>query len=239
MILKFLKEIFDWSEVWATLIPLVVYLKYKPKTDWVKPLIVYLLTALLLAIVIDFTWKSPKLGLKEFSEQIFGWLYLEMNGKKRLFNVIFYNIGSFCRLLFITWFFTKVIPGFKKILFIVTILFITAVIVNFTIFEDLILTFSSRLFTFEAGIILFYCLLYYYTVNMNDEIISLTRLGSFWIVMGLTLYTSVNFLIFLFFKYLINTQQKYAMDIWNVHNAIYIILMIFIAIGFKKQKSVS
>ncbi|HET9745665.1 MAG TPA: hypothetical protein VFP97_08130, partial [Chitinophagaceae bacterium] len=90
-------------------------------------------------------------------------------------------------------------------------------------------------------IILLYCLLYFYIVNMDDQIKSLTALPHFWIVVGLTLYTSVNFLIFLFYKYLISAEftaeWEFAIDIWNVHNLSYIVLMIFFAIGFRKAKT--
>ncbi|TMI94963.1 MAG: hypothetical protein E6H08_07680 [Bacteroidetes bacterium] len=229
---KILEGVLDWSEVWATLIPLIVYIWIKPKAIWTRPLLIYLLIALLLGVVVDITWKSKELGIKDWVERTLWWLYRG----KILYTLIFYNINSFLRLLLLTWFFYKVNPLYKKTYLIITSLFLTGVIINFGFFENIVLSFSSRLFTIEAAIILFYCLLYYYTVNMNDEIKSPLALPPFWIVMGLTLYTSVNFLIFLFYNYLINAERTYAMSIWNVHNLIYIVLMIFIAIGFKKAK---
>ena len=229
---RYLEEILDWSEVWATLIPLIVYMWIKPKAIWTRPLLIYLLIALLISLVVDITWKSTDLGLKDWVEKTFWWLYRG----KILYTLIFYNINSFLRLLLLTWFFYKINTLYKKTYLIITGLFLTGVIINFGFFESIVLSFSSRLFTIEAAIILFYCLLYYYTVNMNDEIKSPLALPPFWIVMGLTLYTSVNFLIFLFYNYLIKAERNYAISIWNVHNLIYIVLMIFIAIGFKKAK---
>jgi len=229
---KTLEEVLDWSEVWATLIPLIVYIWIKPKAIWTRPLLIYLLIALLLSLVIDITWKSKELGIKEWMEKTFWWLYQG----KYLYTLIFYNINSFIRLLLLSWFFYMVNPLYKKTYTLITGLFFIGGIINFVFFESIVLSFSSRLFTIEAAIILFYCLLYYYTVNMNDEIKSPLALPPFWIVMGLTLYTSVNFLIFLFYNYLINAERNYAISIWNVHNLIYIVLMIFIAIGFKKAK---
>ena len=229
---KILEGVLDWSEVWATLIPLIVYIWIKPKAIWTRPLLIYLLIALLISLVVDITWKSTDLGIKDWVEKTFWWLY---HGKI-LYTLIFYNINSFLRLLLLTWFFYKINSLYKKTYLIITGLFLTGVIINFGFFESIVLSFSSRLFTIEAAIILFYCLLYYYTVNMNDEIKSPLALPPFWVVMGLTLYTSVNFLIFLFYNYLINAERNYAISIWNVHNLIYIVLMIFIAIGFKKAK---
>jgi hypothetical protein len=71
---------------------------------------------------------------------------------------------------------------------------------------------------------------------MDEEIPSPLALPPFWTVMGLTLYTSVNFLIFLFYNYLIGAEKNYAIEVWNVHNLIYIVLMITIAVAVKKIK---
>jgi len=229
---EFLKEILDWSEVWATLIPLIVYIWVKPKAKWVRPILIYLVLALLLSIIIDLTWKSRDLGIENWVKETFWWLYRG----ELLYTLIFYNINSFLRLLLFTWFFYLVNPLYKKTYTIVAALFLLGVIINFTFSENIVTSFSSRLFTIEAAIILFYCLLYYYTVNMNDEIKSPLALPPFWVVMGLTLYTSTNFLIFLFYNYLISAEKNYAISIWNLHNLIYIVLMIFIAVAFKKAK---
>ena len=225
-------EILDWSEVWATLIPLTVYILVKPKASWVKPLLIYLFLALLLSLVIDITWKSEDLGIENWIKKTFWWLYRG----ETLYTLIFYNIISFLRLLLLTWFFSLVNSSYKKTYIIITAVFLGGTLINFVFFENILLSFSSRLFTAEAAIILFYCLLYYYTVNMNDEIKSPLALPPVWVVMGLTLYASANFLIFLFYKYLISSERYYAINIWNVHNLIYIVLMISIAAAFKKAK---
>lgn len=222
----------DWSEVWATLIPLVVYYWVKPRTIWIKPLVFYLWLALLLSLIIDITWKSDILHIEDWIKKNLWWLYRD----KYFYNLIFYNINSFFRLIIFTWFFYLINPLYKKIYILFTTLFITGGLVNFIFFEDIIFDFSSRLFTFEAAILLFYCLLYLYTAIMNDKIKSLFSLPPFWVVVGFTLYASANFLIFLFFKYLTDAERDYAIDIWNVHNGIYIVLMIFIAVAFKKAK---
>ena len=230
--MKILKEILDWSEVWATLIPLIVYLWFKPKPAWVKPLLVYIVIALLLGLIIDVTWKSTELGINPWVKKNLWWLYQG----NILYTLVFYNINSFIRLVLLTIFFLLVNPSYKKVYLIITGLFVIGVIINFRLFEDIVLSFSSRQFAVEAAIILFYCLLYFYNVNMNDQIKSLTALPHFWVVVGLTLYTSVNFLIFLFYNYLMSAESKFAIEVWNVHNLSYIALMTFIAIGFRKAK---
>ena len=235
--MKILKEILDWSEVWATLIPLIVYLWFRPKPNWVKPLLIYIVIAFLLGLIIDVTWKSTELGISQWVKKTFWWLYQG----KYLYTLIFYNINSFIRLVLLTFFFLLVNPSYRKVYVLISGLFVIAGITNFIFFEDIELSFSSRQFAVEAAIILLYCLLYFYNVNMNDQIKSLTALPHFWVVVGLTLYTSVNFLIFLFYKYLISeeftAEWKFAIDIWNVHNLSYIVLMTFIAVGFRKAKT--
>ena len=226
---KFIREVLDWSEVWATLIPLIVYFWARPRKSWVKPLLIYLVLAFFLGVTVDVIWKF---GLKDWVKNIFGFLY---RGED-LYTLIFYNINSFLRLILLTWFFYRVNPSYKKIYALFSGLFLVAAIINFIFLENIFFSFSSRTFTAEAAIILIYCLLYYYTVNMDDEIRSLGELPPFWVVIGLTFYTSVNFLIFLFYNYLIVVQREYAIDIWTVHNIAYIFLMVFIAIAFNKTK---
>lgn len=233
---KILKELLDWSEVWATLIPLTVYLIWKPKANWLKPILLYLVMALILNLVIDFTWKASSLGLSDWRKKIFWWLYVEEKGKKFLYNLIFYNVNSCIRLLCFSWFFYLVNPAYRKIYMFITALFLSGIVMNFIFFENIFLSFSSRLHTIEAAILLFYCLLYYYAVNMDEEIPSPLALPPFWTVMGMTLYTSVNFLIFLFFKYLTDSEKNYAIEVWNVHNLVYIVLMISLAVAIKKIK---
>ena len=112
---KFLKEMLDWSEVWATIIPLIVYLWVKPRASWIRPLLVYLVVALLLSLVIDFTWKSVKLGMEHLSKQLFWWLYL--GKEKDLYTLVLYNLGSFLRLLLITWFFLSDKSRLQKVIY--------------------------------------------------------------------------------------------------------------------------
>ena len=232
--MKVLKEILDWSEVWAPLIPLTVYLLLRPKNNWIKPILFYLVIAVLFSTIVDLTWKSKRLSIEEWCQRTFSWLYI--GEKKDLYNTIFYNLLSFSRFIFLTWFFAIInkihLRLYKALLF----SFVVLVLVNFIFFEDIILDFSSRTFTVEALILLLFSLLYIYKVNLDDEIASPLSLPEFWVVTGITIYTTVNFLIFLFFDYLITAFEEYAIDIWNVHNVTNIILCLFISIGFIKSK---
>src|SRR5678809_1116762 len=124
---KILEQILDWSEVWATLIPLIVYIWVKPRAPWIRPLVIYLVIALLLGFVIDFTWKSVRLNMEYLSKKIFSWLYIGED----LYTLVLYNVNSFLRLLLITWFFYLVNPKYKRIYIIITSLFLIAAFINF------------------------------------------------------------------------------------------------------------
>jgi hypothetical protein len=72
-------------------------------------------------------------------------------------------------------------------------------------------------------------MLYYLSV-LNDEDDDTAFKGPvFWIVTGLSIYVVINFFVFLFYVPMITQNLVLALDIWNVHNAAYIILCLFIA----------
>ncbi len=83
--------ILDWSEVWALFIPLTILL-IKPKQPFSsKPVIYYVLLAIILNICIDAIWKQPSLKIK-----------LPTNNNNPI-----YNIHSIVRFFLFSWFFIK------------------------------------------------------------------------------------------------------------------------------------
>jgi hypothetical protein len=207
-LLNIFRTLFDWSEVWALLIPLAFLILYKPKHEWVKPLKWYLLIALLLGIVIDFIWYVNKYDL--------------FNSRKghRWNNNAFYNLQSIARLLIFSWFFALQGIAYKKLTRILPILFLIFTVILFVFFKpfkDL----SSHLMATEAGLLLIYCLQYTYNIIKEEKSTIPTNHPPFWVVGGLTLYTAVNFFIFLFYNYLMNHSQRlkdYAVSIWYLHS---------------------
>src|SRR5688572_21278691 len=108
--MKSLQQILDWSEVWALLIPLTILLIFKPKASWVKPIIFYLLIALILGAALDLIWKRRRLGIEEWLLENFSWgferdpvtgnILLDKKGGPVFKNTIFYNLLSVTRLVF-------------------------------------------------------------------------------------------------------------------------------------------
>ena len=54
----------------------------------------------------------------------------------------------------------------------------------------------------------------------------------FVVVSGLAIYLVVNFFVFLFYVPMINQDIVLVLAIWNVHNAAYVILCLFITWAF-------
>jgi hypothetical protein len=231
MLLNIFRTIFDWSEVWALLIPLAILIIYKPKRKWITAVKWYLIVALLLGIVIDFYWYVNK------NE----WFEVRKIKKNYWDNNKFYNLQSISRLLFFSWFFALQGSYFKRITRVVPVLFLSFAIILFVFFKPFTLL-SSHLMATEAGLLLVYCLLYTYKVITDDKPIFSTNHPPHWVVGGLTLYTAVNFFIFLFYNYLMNLSLQsakikvYVVGVWDVHNVLLIILCISIAIAFYNER---
>ena len=225
MLLNIFRTIFDWSEVWALLIPLAFLMIYKPKRKWIIAVKWYLIVALLLGIVIDFYWYVNK---KE-------WFDVRKAKKNYWDNNKFYNIQSISRFLFFSWFFALQGSFFKRITRVLPILFLSYTIILFLFFKPFSMI-SSHLMATEAGLLLIYCLLYTYKVITDDKPSFYTNHPPLWVVGGLTLYTAVNFFIFLFYNYLTIHSKKYAIGVWDVHNVLLIILCISIAIAFYHER---
>jgi hypothetical protein len=229
MILSILRSIFDWSEVWALLIPLIFVIRCKPKANWQKPVKWYLITALLLNVSLDFVWYVNKYRL------------FDSYPGHRWNNNIFYNLNSVARLFFFAWFFNSLHQRFvHRIKAIIPYIFLLFLLVNFIFFENffpfgLKELFSSRLLATESAFLIFYCLQYYIYLIVEEKTTKIALQPGFWIVTGLSIYVAASFFIFLFFDYLNDANSKFAVSIWDVHNIAFIILGISIAMQFLQE----
>jgi hypothetical protein len=213
-------SLLDWSEVWALFIPIIILFLTREFAKSSKPVIFYLFLAVILNFAEDYIWKN---GIKfSFSTQ---------PGD----NNFIYNTHSIVIILLFSWFFIcikqPILSGVKKI---IPVIYIVFVFINFSKFEKFT-DFSSRTLGLEAGLLLFYCLIYYLNVLLQDQSI-IYKKPEFWIITGLSIYVVVNFPIFLFYNYFALKFENFAIDIWDVHNIAYIIFCIFIAKAFLLQK---
>jgi len=221
-----LREIFDWSESWAPLYPLAMLIINKNKIPYQRPIKVYVIISLIFNTGALIIWYRNRLNLNEFPE------YLQSNN-------FLYNAHSIARLLLFSWFFILLNQRFMhRVKAVLPFLFIILVIINFVFFEDFFnySMLSSRLLATEAAILLFYCLQYYIYLMIDDKEGALKSQPGFWIVTGLSIYVAANFFIFLFYTYLLKQNlEVFAVDIWDVHDVVFIILCICIAIDFSQK----
>ena len=225
---KAIHKILDWSEVWALLIPLTILLWKKNKIAYLKPIRIYVGTTLLLntGIVLISECKG-KWGLQQGD---FLWN-----------NNVLYNIGSILRLLLFAWFFNLLGQRFMhRLKIIIPFAFLLCVLINFIFYENFmpvgaLESFSSRLLSTEAALLLFYCLQYFIFLMIEDKPTKLSFQQGVWVVTGLSIYISVSFFIFLFYSYLSKVTKDFAVNIWDVHNIVFIILCLFIAKQFYQE----
>jgi hypothetical protein len=202
--------ILEYTELWATMLPLLVLLFKKRDEHFLIPVKIYLIITLLLN----------------------SWITLAY------FDVIqnnhfIYSLVAFCRLLCFTWFFVLLhIWTNRKIIWILFSGAIILIVFNFIFLEDFFTSFSSNSFSLEGIILLIFCIQYFLQKLRSDDITTEFD-AALYIVMGLAIYEAVCFPVFLFFNTLINDNDLYAAQVWNiVHNIIYIVFCLFIARAF-------
>lgn len=214
---RFFHTVLNWSEVWAVLIPLLVFLRYRRQPLALGPVVIYLCLALLLNLFGDIIIVYKK----HFPE------WLQSNNP-------LYNFHSLVRFACFSYFFILLkqpsFTGIKKLLPLLSLVFI---LVNFTLFEDFFYPqhLSGNLLSVEAYLLLVYCMLYYLS-QLKAEVEEITKPFDFWIATGLSIYVVVNFFVFLFYVPMIDEDIDLAIQIWDVHNVAYIILCLFIAKAF-------
>lgn len=217
-----LQKILDWSEVWALLIPLAFIVSRKNTFSYLKPVKFYIWVALLLNIAANVIWYRNR-------------FHLTLPDLLHSNNFV-YNIHSIVRLIQFSWFFILLNQRFMhRVKAILPFLFIILLIINFVFYENFFnyAMLSSRLLATEAALLLFYCLQYYIYLMIDDKGTPLKNQPGFWVVTGLCIYVGVNFFIFLFYNYLLNQNLKvFAVNIWDVHNIVFIILCICMAKQF-------
>lgn len=213
----------DWSEVWAILIPLPFMLKYKSQPLYMKPIRIFIWLSLILHIAILMIWKYQ-------DHMPYEWLKT---------NNYLYNIISIVRFFMFSWFFILLNQQyFKKLKMIVPVLFGIFILVNFIFLEDFFYhwSFSSRLISLELGLLLLYCLQYYFLI-LTEETSEDKRPPSFWVVTGLSIYVVINFPIVLFYQAFLKQFENFAVQIWDITNISFILLCILIAKAFYDSRN--
>jgi hypothetical protein len=210
-------DVFAWSEVWLPLIPLGMLIFQPKQPDYIKPVVAYLCIAVVLNLIANIIWLQQTLGLSLPTDN----------------NNPIYNVNSILRLLTFSLFFLQLRQPYtsplKKIL---PFAFVVFVIFDLLFFEDFLARIiANNIHAAEAGILIIYSLLFYLFL-INNENVTIKNLPSFWIVTGLFIFVLVSFPIYIFYKELIKEDNEFAIDVWEVQKAAFMIFCIFTAIGF-------
>jgi hypothetical protein len=212
------KTILDWSEAWAPLIPLAVWMRHREQPRYLKPVVLYVGFSLVTNVAIDLIWKLRLVIPVPYNSN--NWLY---------------NVHSVGRFLLMAAFFIRLRQPFLRVVkWVGVVFFIGFVVVDFGWFERFFdyANLSSRLLAMEAGLLLFYCLQYYFYKVKEDLEIGRGQ-PDFWVVTGLGIYVAINFFIFLLYTELSVYYTRFAVDIWSIHNVSYVLLHICLAKALK------
>ena len=214
---KTISQIFDWSEVWALLIPLFALFFRRKQPVYMKPVIFYLWIALFLNLTGDI--------IGDYKRYLPHWLHS---------NNILYNIHSLVRFACFGYFFRLDGKTYRGIIGrIINLAAVFFILYNFIYVEDFTNPnhLSGNLLATEAFVLLIYCMQYYLS-RLNAEVGEFAGRKDFWMVTGLCIYLVVNFFVFLFYVPMLSENPEMADQMWLVHNIAYISLCIFIAKSF-------
>jgi len=201
----------DWSEVWATFMPITGYFIFRRQPHYMKPVITYFFFALAINLAGNI--------IADFKRYLPYWLQS---------NNPLYNIHSLVRFICYSIFFTGLgQQAFRKISYALPVISLIILIINFSVVENFFNPehLSGNLLAAEAYLLLIYCMLYY-LAKLSDEQDNFLKEPDFWVVTGLSIYVTANFFVFLFYVPMIYQDGKLANSMWDVHNVSYIILCI-------------
>ena len=213
-----LNLIFDWSEVWALLVPMIFILRAKNIESYLRPIIFYVFAAFFINLFADIIadFKKP-LGFPSFLQT----------------NTFLYNIHSIVRFACFSQFFIRLSPPYfstsKRVIQIVGVLF-SVVYFSFENFNNPN-HISGDFLASEAILLLIFCMLYFLH-KLRVENYKPFNTAEFYITKGLSIYVVINFFVFLFYIPMIVEDASLANNMWNLHNLVYIVLCLFIARAF-------
>jgi len=189
-------------------------MRHKEQPGYLRPVVLYIWFALVVNLAVDVIWKLKLVIPRPWNS-----------------NNYLYNLHSVVRFYLFSAFFIRLQqPVLKRLKRVMPWVFGLFVVLNFSLAENFFNYFnlSSRLLALEAGILLFYCLQYYFYKVKEDQEIGINQ-PDFWVVTGLGIYVAINFFIFLLYNELSSYDIPFAVDIWTVHNLSYVLLQIFLA----------
>ncbi|MBI5857040.1 MAG: hypothetical protein HZB42_05250 [Sphingobacteriales bacterium] len=216
---RVIANVLMWSEVWALLIPLTIFVRYKINHRSMRPVIIYVITGLILNLVAILI-SIYRLSLPDFLQN----------------NNILYNLHSVLRVILLGWYINSLqlirLSWLSKFILPVYLLF---VVVNFIFWENPLFL-STRLLSAESIVLLILCLFFLISSMRDDSDTNWLKHPSFLICIGLCFYEAVNFFIFLFFYPLLENNLQFGMLTMKIFSVSYIIFCILLALSLYRSR---
>jgi len=221
---KILMFLFDWSEVWAPLLPLIILIVFKPAGRNIRWLYYYVPFAFINNFIAIF---------------VLEYAYL-VPSSIRVGNNLFYNLHSFLMVILFTLYISGELSKNKaKLLKLLLVVYSIFVLINFSFFESPILL-STRHFTIGSVILISVCFLYFFRTIMDDSEKNWLNQPSFIICSGLCLYEAITFFIFLFiyplFDRHVNSDIAFAIKMMYVYEGIFVVFCVTLAVGLYRYR---
>lgn len=203
--------ILNSAEVWGLLIPLICIILWKPQNKALKPLIAYVIIALILNSIATLSWF--------FNTQMPDFLQN---------NNVFYNLHSIARVIFLTWFLVNITnPFLKRLSKLVLGLYVIFVLVNFTFFESIFFI-STRLFICQSILLLFLYITNLLRSLKEDTRTNWTREPSFLVTTGVLIYEASTFFVWLFIMELSVTDPQFGLFCLDLYKIFFVIFCLFL-----------
>ena len=211
--------IFSSSEVLALLIPLMIFVFYKPDRTKMRYIIAYTITAFVLNLITFLLYVYHSYLPS----------YLQNNN-------ILYNLSSLIRVLFFGLYIYHIKPyRFQIVHKIVFAAYFIYALVNFTFIQSPFFL-SNTFLAAESIVLLIFCLFFFLSFMQDDSETNWLRQPSFLICIGICLYECVIFFIFLFFYALSQKNPSFGVITLYIYYSVFIILCILLGLALYRSR---
>src|SRR5690348_5963558 len=150
-------------------------------------------------------------------------------------NLWMYHVYAVISFILTTEYFISIshTPKFKRIVRVITLLFVIFSVINVLLWQGLN-DFDSNGFTIASFVFIIYSILFYYDQLKETGILFIEKMTNFWIVTGIFFYYTGCFFLFLVYY---NIGAKRFTDLplpggtWTIQQVMFIIQMLCFAIG--------
>lgn len=187
-----------WIEVWPYLLPLSIFFFQRHKNKNTRLLFIFTCIAFILSLAGTITWRYAYLFPESFKN-----------------NNILYNAGSIVRTVFPALYILQ-LPSIKPLRYLWYIFsgYILFILLSFFFWDDIFIL-STIQHSAESILILIFTISFYLHLIVDDEINLKSVIAPLVFCTGISVYSSVNFFIYLFFYPVLNTDEHFSYKIYN------------------------